>query len=65
MKESSQKSKGNSPMYLTTRETIYAIVTSFAVLTVLLSILVFWANEQPNCWDLHASEEQAIINCEN
>jgi hypothetical protein len=51
-------------MYLTTKETIYAIVTSFAVLAVLLSILVFWANEQPNCWDLHASEEQAIINCE-
>lgn len=62
--ESSPKSKVKLEMYLTTKETIYAIATSLAALTVLLSIIIFWGYQQPNCWDLHATEEQAIVNCE-
>jgi hypothetical protein len=52
-------------MYLTAKETLYAIITGFATLAVLLAIIIFWAYQQPSCWDLHSTEEQAIINCEN
>jgi hypothetical protein len=58
------KSSVRPPMYLTAKETLYAIITGFAALTILMSIIIFWAYQQPSCWDLHASEEQAIINCE-
>ena len=51
-------------MYLTTKETLYAIVTAFVALTVLLGVIIFWAYQQPSCWDLHATEDQAIQNCE-
>lgn len=52
-------------MYLTTKETVYAIFTSLAALVILLGIILYWGYTQPNCWDLHATEEQAITNCEN
>jgi hypothetical protein len=52
-------------MHLTTKETVYVIITAFASLAVLLGTLIVWSLEQPTCWDLDASEEQAILNCEN
>lgn len=51
-------------MYLTNKETLYAIVTSAIALVVLLGVIIFWGYQQPNCWDLHATEDQAIQNCE-
>lgn len=46
------------------KQTVYVIATTIGVLAVMISGLIFWALEQPSCWDLHASEEQAITNCE-
>ena len=64
-KESLQKSKGNSKMVeLTWKQTVYVIATVIAMLAVRIGGLVFWALEQPSCWDLHATEELAIQNCE-
>lgn len=50
---------------LSVRQTVYVILTAIGVLAVMIGGLVFWTLEQPSCWDLHASEEQAILNCEN
>ena len=65
-KGSSQRSKEKSKMIeLSARQTVYVVLTVLAMLAVMIGGLVFWALEQPNCWDLHASEESAILNCEN
>jgi hypothetical protein len=50
---------------LTAKETAYAITFAITALAILLGTLIVWSLEQPTCWDLHASEEQAILNCEN
>jgi hypothetical protein len=52
-------------MHLTAKETAYAIIFTITALAILLGTLIVWSLEQPNCWKLHASEEQAILNCEN
>jgi hypothetical protein len=49
---------------LTKREAFYFIVASLACLAVLITILAFWAEGQPKCWDRFATEEQAIQECE-
>lgn len=49
---------------LTKKESAYFIGTAIASLAILLGILSFWALEQPKCWELYASEQQAIENCE-
>jgi hypothetical protein len=49
---------------LSWKQTVYVILTVIAMLAVMIGGLVFWALEQPSCWDLHASEEAAIQNCE-
>lgn len=46
------------------KQTVYVVTTAFAMLAIMIGGLIFWAYDQPNCWDLHASEEQAILNCE-
>jgi hypothetical protein len=51
-------------MYLTSKETFYVVVTALGILAVMTAGLIFWALEQPSCWDLHATEDQAIQNCE-
>ena len=51
-------------MYLTSKETFYVVVTALGILAVMIAGLMFWALEQPSCWDLHATEDQAIQNCE-
>jgi hypothetical protein len=51
-------------MYLTAKETVYVVTATITALAILMGTLIFWALEQPNCWELHASEEQAIANCE-
>lgn len=50
---------------LSVRQTIYVVLTAIATLAVMIGGLVFWTLEQPSCWDLHANEEQSILNCEN
>jgi hypothetical protein len=50
---------------LSVKQTIYVVCTAFGMLAVMIAGLIFWAYDQPSCWDLHASEEQAIANCEN
>ena len=50
---------------LSWKQTVYVVITVMATLAVMIGGLVFWALEQPNCWDLHATEEAAIQNCEN
>jgi len=47
------------------KQTVYVVCTAFAMLAIMIGGLIFWAYEQPSCWDLHVSEEQAILNCEN
>lgn len=49
---------------LTKREAFYFIVSSLACLSVLITILAFWAKEQPKCWEKYTTEEQAIAMCE-
>jgi hypothetical protein len=49
---------------LSWKQTVYVILTVITMLAVMIGGLVFWALEQPSCWDLHASEEAAIQNCE-
>jgi hypothetical protein len=49
---------------LTKRESFYFIVASLACLGVLISILAFWAERQPKCWELYNTEVQAIQACE-
>jgi len=49
---------------LTRREAFYFIVSALAALSVLITILVFWAERQPNCWETYNTEEQAILACE-
>jgi hypothetical protein len=63
---SSQKSKGKSKMIeLSAKQTVYVVLTVIAMLAVMIGGLVFWAYDQPNCWELHSSEQAAILNCEN
>jgi hypothetical protein len=50
---------------LSAKQTVYVVLTVLATLAVMIGGLVFWTLEQPSCWDLHASEESAILNCEN
>jgi hypothetical protein len=49
---------------LTKREAFYFIVSSLAALAVLITIIAFWAERQPNCWDKHDTEQAAIQACE-
>lgn len=49
---------------LTKRESFYFIVSTLAALSVLITILAFWAERQPKCWELYSTEEQAIQACE-
>ena len=49
---------------LTKRESAYFIAFAIASLTILLGTLWIWANTQPTCWELNATEQQAIENCE-
>jgi hypothetical protein len=49
---------------LTKRESFYFIVASLACLGVLITILAFWAERQPKCWELYTTEVQAIQACE-
>lgn len=64
-RESLQESRENSKMVeLSWKQTVYVIATALGVLAVMIGGLVFWALEQPSCWDLHATEELAIQNCE-
>lgn len=50
---------------LSVKQTIYVILTVIAMLAIMIGGLVFWTLEQPSCWDLHSSEQAAILNCEN
>jgi hypothetical protein len=50
---------------LSAKQTVYVVLTVIAMLAVMIGGLVFWAYDQPNCWDLHSSEQAAILNCEN
>ena len=49
---------------LTKQESAYFIASAIVALSVLIGILTFWSQSQPTCWELHASEQQAIENCE-
>jgi len=49
---------------LTKSESFYFIVSALAALSVLITILAFWAERQPKCWDLYTTEVQAIQECE-
>lgn len=49
---------------LTKREAFYFIVSALAALSVLITILAFWAAPQPKCWEKYTTEEQAIQACE-
>ena len=49
---------------LTKRESFYFIVSTLAALSVLITILAFWAERQPNCWSEHDTEQTAIQVCE-
>jgi hypothetical protein len=49
---------------LTKRESFYFIVSALAALSVLITILAFWSQGQPRCWDKYSTEEQAIAMCE-
>jgi len=49
---------------LTKRESFYFIVSALAALGVLITILAFWSQGQPRCWDQYATEQQAIQACE-
>lgn len=62
----SAKSLGRNKMIeLSVKQTVYVVLTVIGMLAVMIGGLIFWAYEQPSCWDLHSSEEQAITNCEN
>jgi hypothetical protein len=50
---------------LSARQTVYVVLTVITMLAVMIGGLVFWAYDQPSCWDMHSTEQQAIINCEN
>lgn len=49
---------------LTKRESAYFIGFAIVALTILLGTLWMWANQAPTCWELYASEQQAIEHCE-
>jgi hypothetical protein len=49
---------------LTKRESFYFIVSSLAALSILITILAFWAERQPKCWDQYSTEVEAIQVCE-
>jgi hypothetical protein len=49
---------------LSKRESFYIFVSTLAALSVLITILAFWAERQPKCWDLHNTEQTAIQACE-
>jgi hypothetical protein len=49
---------------LSKKQTVYVVLTVIGTLAVMIGGLVFWALEQPSCWDLHATEQAAIQNCE-
>ena len=49
---------------LTKSEAFYFIVSALAALAVLITILAFWSQGQPKCWEQYATEEQAIAMCE-
>ena len=50
---------------LTKRESFYFIISSLAALSVLITMIVFLATPEPNCWTEYSTEDQAIANCEN
>lgn len=50
---------------LTKRESFYFIVSSLAALSVLITMIAFWVQPEPNCWTEYSGEEQAIQKCEN
>jgi hypothetical protein len=49
---------------LSARQTIYVILTVIGMLAVMIGGLIFWAYDQPSCWDLHSTEQAAINKCE-
>lgn len=49
---------------LTKRESFYFIVSTLAALGVLITILAFWAEGQPRCWERYSTEQTAIEACE-
>jgi hypothetical protein len=49
---------------LSRRQTIYVVLTVIGMLAVMIGGLIFWAYDQPSCWDLHSTEQAAILNCE-
>lgn len=50
---------------LTKKESAYFIGFTITALAILLCTLWFWANQTPTCWELYASEQQAIEACEH
>lgn len=62
---SSAKSKGKNKMIeLSLRQTVYVVLTVIGTLAVMIGGLIFWAYDQPSCWDLNSTEQAAILNCE-
>jgi hypothetical protein len=51
--------------YLTKLELFYFIVSGLAIMSVLVSVIVFLIQPEPNCWMQYSTEQQAIENCEN
>ena len=49
---------------LTKSESFYFIVSALAALSVLITILAFWSQGQPNCWSEYETEQTAIQECE-
>lgn len=46
-------------------EYFYFIVSTIASLSVLITIVAFWVQPEPNCWKQYSTEQKAIQNCEN
>jgi len=51
--------------YLTKNEWVYLLVSTLASLSVLVTIVAFWVQPEPNCWKQYSTEQEAIYNCEN
>lgn len=49
---------------LTKRESFYFIVSTLGALAILITILAFWAERQPKCWEQYGTEQEAIAMCE-
>jgi hypothetical protein len=49
---------------LSKRESAYFIAFGLAAITIMLGIIAWWGSTQPTCWEMYATEEQAIEACE-